>query len=93
MSNCKHEIVQEQCAVCNKNAVKKDIYFEPELISKNNNNEQYGLALSDTETTGTINVMWRSENNHFERISKEDTNTYYVVKQQIMSKKNYKSSK
>jgi hypothetical protein len=51
------------------------------LISKNNNNEQYGLALSDTETTGTINVMWRSENNHFERISKEDTNTYYVVKQ------------
>ena len=81
MSNCKHGFGPGECTFCGENTERKNMYFVPQLISKINNNEQYGLALSDTETTGTINVMWRSENNHFERISKEDTNTYYVVKQ------------
>ena len=93
MSNCKHGFGPGECTYCKEKKEINDAYLEPQLISMIDNIEQYGLVLSRPDMYGMINVMWRSENNHFERISKEDTNTYYVVKQQIMSKKNYKSSK
>ena len=78
MSNCKHGFGQGECTFCRENTEKKNMYFVPQLISKINNNEPYGLILSYPDTSGMINVMWRSEDNYIERVNDECTGTCYV---------------
>jgi hypothetical protein len=78
MGNCKHGLGQGECTTCEEQRVFKNMFFEPQLFSKINNNEQYGLVLSDPDMYGMINVMWLKAKNHFERINKEYTVTYYV---------------
>ena len=39
MSNCIHGFAQGECAICEKNTEKKNMYYVPQLISKINNNE------------------------------------------------------
>jgi len=79
MSNCKHGFGQGECSFCVENTEKKNMYFQPQLISKINNNEPYGLVLSNPDTSGMISVIWRSENNNIERINKEYTDSQYVM--------------
>ena len=78
MPNCIHGFGPGECAICEKNTEKKNMYFQPQLISKINNNEPYGLVLSYPDIFGMINIMWRSDNNYIERVKKECTVTYYV---------------
>jgi len=85
-----HGFEQEWCSFCKERTEIQNTYFEPQLISKFDNNEQYGLVLSNPDTTGMVNVMWLSVNDHFERMNKEFTDIQYVKQQPIFEQNRIK---
>jgi hypothetical protein len=92
MSNCIHGLGQGECAYCGKNTEKKNMYFVPQLISKINNNEHYGLVLSYPDTSEMINVMWLQARNHFEEINKEDADIQYASRLPIFEQNRLKQN-